>query len=127
MGYERSEVVEDWAAVAGAITARMRELRLTQLDLAGRARVSPATIRELQNNRASRRRYPRTLAALSEALDWPADHLQNVLLGLQDEREEKEPAAEDPVLLELRAIREELRRISDRLDALERHSRLGAG
>jgi hypothetical protein len=45
---------------------------------------------------------------------------------MPDKREEKEPAAEDPVLLELRAMREDLRRISDRLDALERHARLGA-
>jgi transcriptional regulator with XRE-family HTH domain len=120
-------VVEDWAAVAGAITARMRELRMTQLDLAARAHVSPATIRELQNNRASRRRYPRTLAALSEALDWPAVRLQNVLLGVQDEPGEEKAAPDDPVLLELRAMREDLRMISDRLDALERQSRLGAG
>src|SRR5262249_24186223 len=65
-----------------------------------------------------RRRYGRTLAALSEALDWPADHLDAVLAG-RPTPEPAIPAADDPVLEQLRAIREELAGIKQRLRDLE--------
>jgi transcriptional regulator with XRE-family HTH domain len=112
-----SAVEGDWEAVAAAINARVATLRMTQLDLASRSGVSPATIREIQHNHRPRRRYGRTLAALSEALEWPADHLDAVLAGrsLGGER----PTADDPVLEQLRAIREELGCIRQRLDHLE--------
>jgi transcriptional regulator with XRE-family HTH domain len=108
----------DWVAVAEALKARMAVLRLKQLDLAHRAGVSPATIREITNSPRPRRRYGRTLAALSEALDWPADHLDAVLTGRDTATT---PERDDPqVLDELLAIRQELQAIKQRLDALER-------
>jgi transcriptional regulator with XRE-family HTH domain len=107
----------DWTAVAEAVKARMAALRLKQLDLAHRAGVSPATIREITNSPRPRRRYGRTLAALSEALDWPADHLDAVLTG-RDTTAQADP--DDPrVLDELLTIRQELQAIKQRLDALE--------
>ena len=72
---------EDWVAVAGAITGRMRELKLSQRDLAVHSNVSVATIREIQRHRISRRRNPRTLESLSESLGWPRQHLDAVLNG----------------------------------------------
>jgi transcriptional regulator with XRE-family HTH domain len=92
---------------------------MTQQDLASRSGVSPATIREIQHNARPRRRYGRTLAALSEALNWPADYLDAVLAG-RDPAPKAAPTADgDLVLEELRNIRDELRGIRQRLDALE--------
>src|SRR5690349_16687987 len=51
-------VAEDWVAVAEAITGRMRELKLSQRDLAVHSNVSVATIREIQRHRIKRRREP---------------------------------------------------------------------
>ena len=72
---------EDWVAVAEAITGRMRELKVSQRDLAVHSNVSVATIREIQRHRISRRRNPRTLESLSESLGWPRQHLDAVLNG----------------------------------------------
>jgi transcriptional regulator with XRE-family HTH domain len=74
-------VADDWVAVAEAITGRMRELELSQRDLAVQSNVSVATIREIQRHRISRRRNPRTLESLSETLGWPRQHLDAVLNG----------------------------------------------
>lgn len=108
----------DWVAVAEAVKARMAALRLKQLDLATRANVSPATIREITNSPRPRRRYGRTLAALSEALEWPADHLDAVLTGREAEASGDD--ANPQVLDQLVTIRRELETIRQRLDALER-------
>ena len=74
-------MAEDWVAVAEAITGRMRELKLSQRDLAVHSNVSVATIREIQRHRIKRRRNPRTLESLSESLGWPRQHLDAVLNG----------------------------------------------
>src|SRR5579859_2249120 len=59
----------------------MRELKLSQRDLAVHSNVSVATIREIQRHRISRRRNPRTLESLSETLGWPRQHLDAVRNG----------------------------------------------
>jgi transcriptional regulator with XRE-family HTH domain len=110
---------QQWAAVASAINARVAELRMTQLDLAAKSGVSPATIREIQHNQRPRRRYGRTLAALSEALGWPPAHLDAVLNGSDLGPSNVQVKAEDPVLDELHAIRAELTGIRQRLAELE--------
>jgi transcriptional regulator with XRE-family HTH domain len=74
-------VVEDWAAVARAISRRMTELGLNQRELIERSRVSKATVGELYHNSAQRRRSARTLEALSMALEWHPQHLVAVLKG----------------------------------------------
>lgn len=111
-------MADDWVAVGSAITARLEELGLTQLDLAARSKVSPATIRELQYNKLPRRRHPRTLAAISTALDWPSGYLSDVLSGNQaaphaDERD-------DAVLHSLDEIHSQLQDIRTRLADVER-------
>lgn len=114
-------MAKDWDGVAAAIRARMAEIDMTQADLAARAGVALMTVRELQQNLQPRRRNPRTLAAVSEALGWPGDQIARILEG--------QPTADvdqdDPVLAELDAVKADLTAIYRRLDAIER--RLGTG
>ena len=102
---------EDWVAVAEAITGRMRELKVSQRDLAVDSNVSVATIREIQRHRISRRRNPRTLESLSESLGWPRQHLDAVLNG----RLPQDPAGADQDDSDLRARLDEL---EQRLDMI---------
>ncbi|MBN9100521.1 MAG: XRE family transcriptional regulator [Pseudonocardia sp.] len=112
-------MAKDWDAVAAAIRARLVEIDMTQADLAARAGVALMTVRELQHNLQPRRRNPRTLAAVSEALGWPGDQLARILEGQPAVDVDKD----DPVLAELDAVKEDLTAIYRRLDAIER--RLG--
>lgn len=100
-------MAKDWEAVAAAIRARLEELDMTQAELAHRAGVAPETVRELRNNLQPRRRQPRTLAAVSEALNWPPEYLTSVLRGAQLDS----PVGAD----ELGAIHDELTSIAGRL------------
>jgi hypothetical protein len=72
---------EDWAAVAQAISGRVRELGWRQRELAERSHVSVAVVREIQRHTVERRRSPRTLGALSVALGWEPEYLHRVLKG----------------------------------------------
>jgi transcriptional regulator with XRE-family HTH domain len=74
-------VPEDWAAVARAISERIRELGWRQRELAERSHVSVAVVREIQRHTVERRRSPRTLESLSVALGWEAGRLDAVLKG----------------------------------------------
>ena len=69
------------AAVARAISDRVRELGWRQRELAERSHVSVAVVREIQRHTVERRRSPRTLQALSVALGWEPEHLDRVLKG----------------------------------------------
>jgi transcriptional regulator with XRE-family HTH domain len=111
----------DWAAVASAIQARLAELDMTQADLASRAGVAPETVRELRTNLKPRRRSPRTLTAISEALGWSSDHLSNVLRGTRPTEELPGNTGEvQAITHELVAIADRLREISVRLGNLDR-------
>ena len=72
---------ENWAAVARAISDRVRELGWRQRELAERSHVSVAVVREIQRHTVERRRSPRTLQALSVALGWEPEYLHRVLEG----------------------------------------------
>jgi transcriptional regulator with XRE-family HTH domain len=72
---------ENWAAVAQAISGRVRELGWRQRELAERSHVSVAVVREIQRHTVERRRSPRTLEALSVALGWEPEYLHRVLTG----------------------------------------------
>jgi transcriptional regulator with XRE-family HTH domain len=72
---------ENWAAVARAISGRVRERGWRQRELAERSHVSVAVVREIQRHTVERRRSPRTLEALSVALGWEPAHLHRVLKG----------------------------------------------
>jgi transcriptional regulator with XRE-family HTH domain len=111
-------MTKDWDAVAHTIDARMRELDLTQAELAVRADVAPETVRELRNNLKPRRRNPRTLAAISEALAWPTDQLAHVLAG--GEPNEPSVDSDNSVGAELANLREAVTGLSQRLSSVER-------
>jgi transcriptional regulator with XRE-family HTH domain len=110
-------VADDWLAVGKAIATRLDELGMTQLDLAAKSKVSPATIRELQYNKLPRRRHPRTLEAISTALEWPADYLNDVVTGGKPKLHDDE--SDDPVLGALDDIHGQLREIRARLADVE--------
>lgn len=110
-------MADDWSAVGKAIAARLDELGMTQLDLAAKSKVSPATIRELQYNKLPRRRHPRTLEAISTALEWPADYLSEVVTGGKPKPHDDE--SDDPVLGALDDIHGQLQEIKARLADVE--------
>jgi hypothetical protein len=108
---------EDWDAVAVAIQNRLAETRMTQMDVASRARLSLTTVRELQHNLNPRRRRPQTLAAVSQALGWPPDYLQQVLHGDRPQPRDEEVA--DPVLHALDGLAREIRDLRERVKQIE--------
>ena len=101
---------QDWSAVSNAIKARLDEQGMTMTDLASRSGVSLTTVRELVHVLNTRRRQPRTLATLSEALGWPSDYLGAVVRG---QAAHLEASGDDNVYRELRDLRR-------RVEALER-------
>ena len=117
---------EQWVAVAEAIDRRMVELGILQRDLAERAHVSQAIVRELQHNTAQRRRSARTLEALSTALGWHPRHLHAVLAGERlPELSEAAPLGSDEIARRLAAIESRLRSIEERIDDV--HTQLAKG
>ena len=110
-------MAEDWTAVAQAISDRMAELRVTQMEVAAKARVSLTTLRELQHNINPRRRRPQTLTALSDALGWPPDYLATTLHGGSPRPHLDEKR--DPVLGSLATIERELGALRERVDRIE--------
>lgn len=120
-------MAQDWAAVAQAISQRMKELGINQRELIQRSRVSKATVGELCRNSVQRRRSARTLEALSIALGWHPQHLVAVLSG-QRVPEVGEPVSrsDDDVPGRLAAIEYRLAQIETRLGAIDELSdRLG--
>jgi transcriptional regulator with XRE-family HTH domain len=112
------EAAEDWAAVAQAITGRLEQLRMTQMEAASQAKISLTTLRELQNNTNPRRRRPQTLAALSQALGWPPEYLSKVLHG--EDARIRDVEADDPVLKAMDSIERDLRDLRQRVTQIER-------
>ncbi|MGH3451982.1 MAG: helix-turn-helix domain-containing protein [Haloechinothrix sp.] len=110
---------ESWSSVADALRARIAELDLTQADLADRSGVSLTTIRELVQNRNPRYRQPRTLTALSEALEWPPERLHDVLSGALFGQASPPEYREEPDAT-LRAMRVQLEELRGRIDSIER-------
>lgn len=112
-------MAQDWAAVAHAIDSRLAELGMRQQQLASRAHVSLAIVRELQHNTVQRRRSGRTLEALSLALEWHPRHLHAVLTGDDPPRRgEVTTVPLDTVAERLAAIESRLGGIEKRLDEL---------
>ncbi|MGH3804638.1 MAG: helix-turn-helix domain-containing protein [Pseudonocardiaceae bacterium] len=111
---------EDWDAVADAIRNRLAQTRMTQMDVASRARISLTTVRELQHNLNPRRRRPQTLPAISEALGWPSGYLDQVLRGGRPEPHDDE--VKDPVLRALDNLGREVQDLRNRVEQIERQS-----
>lgn len=101
---------EGWAAVAREISARAAELGLNQKELAARSGVSLAIVREIQQDRIRRRRNPRTLEALSLALQRHPQYLTAILDGKQPPSANHTASFQsDAVLVALNAIAREIR------------------
>lgn len=107
----------DWDVVAQAIQDRLTETRMTQMDVASRAKVSLTTLRELQHNLNPRRRRPQTLPAISQAMGWPSGYLDQVLRG--DRPEPHTDEVTDPVLRALDGLEREIRELRDRVVKIE--------
>jgi hypothetical protein len=67
----------DWAAVARAISGRVRELVWRQRELAERSHVSLAVVREIQRHTVERRRSRRTLES------WRLGEIVKLISGLR--------------------------------------------
>jgi transcriptional regulator with XRE-family HTH domain len=102
---------ENWAAVARAVSDRVRELGWRQRELAERSHVSVAVVREIQRHTVERRRSRRTLEALSVALGWEPEHLDGVLKGRA--RRHGRPVAPDDA-----AVWSRLDSVDQRLDEI---------
>ena len=76
----------DWRAVGEAVSARMKELGLRQRDVADKADVGLSTVQELAKGKA-RERNPKTLSAVSNALDWPSGRIAAIARGKPDSAE----------------------------------------
>lgn len=85
---------------------------MTQAELTILSHVSKTAIREILRN-IIRRRSPRMLCAISEALDWHSDHLDAVLHG-------RRPPAPKPQPSRPQTTRKMLEEIGSRLDTIER-------
>ncbi|GAA0242896.1 hypothetical protein GCM10010492_47670 [Saccharothrix mutabilis subsp. mutabilis] len=115
---------EDWSAVADAVNSRAAELALKQRELAEKSGVSLAIVREIQQGRIQRRRNPRTLEALSIALDWHPQHLTAVLTGQTPPDADPSAAPVDnpiipllnTIIREIRGLRAQLGTLTNRLD-----------
>lgn len=115
-------MLEDWAAVAEAITSRVRELGWQQRELARRSHVSPSIVREIQGHTVERRRSSRTLEALSIALGWHPRHLDAVLRGRTPPQvDESVPDEADTVWSRLDSIEQRLVALTERLDYIDRN------
>lgn len=119
---------DNWAAVAREINSRTATLGLRQKELAETSGVSPAIVREIQQNKIQRRRNPRTLEALSVALQWHPEHLTAVLRGIAPPETNQTPTPkQDPVLValdtivrEIRGLRAQIGTLSNRIESVSR-------
>ncbi|MBE9375589.1 helix-turn-helix domain-containing protein [Saccharopolyspora sp. HNM0983] len=76
----------DWRTVGRTVTARMKELGLRQRDVADKADVGLSTVQELANGKV-RERNPKTLMAISNALEWPSGKIAAIARGKPGEVE----------------------------------------
>jgi transcriptional regulator with XRE-family HTH domain len=106
--------MENWPTVSLAIRMRMRQLDISQAELVSRSGLSKRIAYELIHGKTVRDRSRRTLAAMSDALEWHRDHLESLLQGrippTLDERAERSSTTVDK--------RDEIVAI---LDRIERH------
>jgi transcriptional regulator with XRE-family HTH domain len=95
----------------------MAACRIGQQELSQRCGISVSTLRAIQHGARSRRVQNKTLAAISQALDWPEDHLTRVLIPTG----EPPRPTEDPGQLNVivACIDQRLREISQCLACIE--------
>lgn len=79
---------QDWERVSEAIVRRRMELNITIVQAAKRVKMSPATWGEVENHEKTRYRAD-TLRKIALALEWPTDHLLNVLRSSPPDTEQR--------------------------------------
>ena len=102
---------ENWAAVGEAVSRRMDERGILPRQLVKRARVAPATLQLIRHHPGSHRHSPRTLEAISIALDWPPDYLDNVLYGRPQPGEPEQVAGDASLQSRVSALEQLLHKI----------------
>jgi transcriptional regulator with XRE-family HTH domain len=115
----------DWTAVGEALVARRKAQKMTQDELHDAADVSIFVISEIEKAEKIRNRAPGTLERLSRALDWPANHLDNIL----NRHLTPGPVTPEQPVGDLtpaeeafrRSIEEKLDNLNGKLDALLKH------
>jgi transcriptional regulator with XRE-family HTH domain len=119
------QALPDWEAVGEALEAQRNALKMTQDELHVAARVSISVIAEIEKAEKIRNRAPGTLERLSRALDWPANHLDNIL----NRHPTPVPATPEQPAGNLtpaeeafrRSVAEKLDNLNGKLDALLKH------
>jgi transcriptional regulator with XRE-family HTH domain len=114
----------DWKTVGEALEVRRNAQKMSQEELHVAAQVSISVIAELEKGMTRKRRAPGTLKRLSEALDWPANHLDDILNGSATPgRAKPEQAVGDQTSAgeALRSIEGKLDNLNGKLDALLKH------
>jgi transcriptional regulator with XRE-family HTH domain len=105
----------DWKAASDAASARRAELKLTQEDVIermGEFAINIEAYRRFErNDQESYRR--RTLATISEALDWPADHLWAIAEGRVTPARPPSQSDLEELRAEIASLRETVQRIAD--------------
>jgi transcriptional regulator with XRE-family HTH domain len=81
-------------AIANAISERRHELRLNLVDIVRRSGLSAATVSKLANGAEGTKPRPKTLAAVSIALDLPDSYLEDVGAGEQPTHHSTDPFVE---------------------------------
>ncbi|MBB2741930.1 UNVERIFIED_ORG: transcriptional regulator with XRE-family HTH domain [Microbispora rosea subsp. rosea] len=108
----------DWPAVAKVINERMMTLGLTQKRLAEVSRVSTATLRQIQQGQ-DKNRQPAVLTAISRALGFPDNYLQEVAdKGRAPAVMSDEPAAVAELRDQLADLRKRVAAIESRLELI---------
>src|SRR5215468_8597416 len=113
-------VSDNWAAVSREVNSRAAELGLKQRELAERSGVSLAIVREIQQDKVHRNRNPRTLEALSVALQRHPQHLTAVLAGKTPPEAGQAPVPKpDPVVVALNTLIREIRGLRTQVSRIE--------
>lgn len=105
-------MAEDWAAVGLTAARRRLKLGLTQKVVSERSGVSEAIIGQIERNERKHRHQSRTLEALSTALDWPPDYLENVLRGRPQQDTAERATAEGTLEARVESLEQTLRKIN---------------
>jgi transcriptional regulator with XRE-family HTH domain len=113
-----------WTAVGEALVARRKAQKMTQKQLHDAADVSIFVISEIEKVSKIRDRGPGTLGRLSGALDWPENHLDNILsrhLNPGLAAPEQSASGLTPAEKAFLSFGEKLDKINGKLDALLKH------
>jgi hypothetical protein len=74
-GQEEPAITKEQLLLAPIVTGRIDELHITRKEIEKRSGVGVATLREMEHPRRPRVFGHKVLALISEALEWPSDHL----------------------------------------------------